>query len=261
MPTLGELQRAFRRALLEGDEAAVASTLREDGLSPGERLAVYRNNVVASLTVVLKEAFPAVCRLVDERFFDYAAHEFLRAQPPTAPCLAEYGSAFPDFLGTFPPCRHLVYLADVARLEWLMHVAAYAGAPTPLASASLRAVPPTEAPRLVLRLHPSFGFVASPWPIGRIWRANSPESPSDEAVDLDSGGAFIEVSRRDREVVFRDLPPPTFTFRAALAAGRTLEAAAGAALAKDAGFDLTQGLGDLFRDGAVVGFTIADTAS
>ena len=69
-------------------------------------------------------AFPVVCRLVDHPFFAYAAHEFLRDHPPRSRCLAEYGGGFPDFLAAFEPCSSLPYLADVARFEWAIKLAA-----------------------------------------------------------------------------------------------------------------------------------------
>jgi hypothetical protein len=120
MPTLPELQTAFRVALLEGDKHASAlmeAEIESGDLSASERLAVYRNNVFAALSDALRETFPVVCRLVDERFFAYAAHEFIAAHPPSRPALFEYGGAFPDFLAGFPPCRELAYLPDVARLR------------------------------------------------------------------------------------------------------------------------------------------------
>ena len=44
---------------------------------------------------------PVVCRLVDRRFFAYAADPYIRAHPPAGPCLFEYGATFPDFLAAF----------------------------------------------------------------------------------------------------------------------------------------------------------------
>src|SRR5258707_640379 len=55
---------------------------------------------------------------------------------------------------------------------------------------------------------------------------------------LDAGGASLEVRRVDDDVVLRALPPATFAFRAALAAGRTLEDAVEQALDTDPAFDL-----------------------
>jgi len=72
--------------------------------------------------------------------------------------------------------------------------------------------------------------------IASIWRANQPAA--DGVVDLRAGGARLEIRRLDDDVIFRALPPGAFAFRAALAAGRTLEDAVERALAAEPSFDL-----------------------
>lgn len=250
MPPLAELQRDFRRALLEEDAAAL-SALIEGGPA---RLAVHRNNLFASLGDVLRDTYPALCRLVDARFFAYAAHEFIRCHPPERPVLAEYGARFADFIAGFPPCREFPYLADVARLEWLMHSAAIAEDARPLAIAALAGVAPEAAPLLRFALHASLGLIASPWPIDALWRAN--RRGGEGEVDLAEGGVRLQVSRSGEDVVMRPLDASCFAFRRALAGSATLEAAAEAALAISADFDLPRALGDLFAEGAVTGMVL-----
>ena len=251
----------MRAALLEGEEASLLPLIEDDAPGAAARLAVHRNNLFASLTTVLAEVFPAVRRLVDERFFAYAAHAFLSRHPPKAACLAGYGEDFADFLAAFPPCRDHVYLADVARLEWLMHRACHAPLSAALAPQSLSAIPSEATPRLCLRLIPSLGLIQSAWPIDRIWRANRPGTESEEAIDLDAGGARLEVRRRESEVVMRSLTPSDFAFRSSLAAGETLSAATERALASDASFDLAAALAELFREGAVAALALAPAAA
>jgi hypothetical protein len=252
MPALREVQAAFRRALLEDEAGDITALILEDGLAAEERLGVHRNNFLASLTAALRDTFPAVCRLVDERFFAYAAHDFIRHAPPSRAVLAEYGAGFAAFLADFPPCRALAYLGDVARLEWLMARAAAAASSRPLAASALAAIAPEDAPRLLLWLHPSFGFLASPFPVDRIWRVNRQDGADAPAIDLAAGGVRLEVSRPATDVLMRPLDAASFAFRQALAQGGTLEAAAALALEAAPDFDLARGLGDLFRDGAVV---------
>ena len=76
-------------------------------------------------------------------------------------------------------------------------------------------------------------------------------------MDLAAGGAWLEVRRLEDEAAFRPLAPAVYAFRAALAGGRLLAAAAEAGLAEDPAFDLTLALHDLFRDGLPVGFAVA----
>ena len=89
MPALRDVQAAFRRAVLGGDDAPAAAMVAGDGMAPDARLRVYRHHVFTTLTAALTATYPVVCRLVDERFFNYAADRYIRARPPSAPCLFE----------------------------------------------------------------------------------------------------------------------------------------------------------------------------
>ena len=72
-PALRELQRAFAAALLDEDDRAILPHLVEDGLPAGERLRIYRNTCRSTLVATLRMTYPALERLVGERFFDTVA--------------------------------------------------------------------------------------------------------------------------------------------------------------------------------------------
>jgi len=253
MLALPELQRAFGAAILTGDAGALADAIEGDGLPAAARLQIYRNHVLDSLTEVLKATYPVICRLVDERFFGYAADRYIRSHPPSGPCLFEYGETFPSFLEGFPPCRDLAYLPDVARLEWAASVALHADDLPALAVAALGEIPAVRLPGLRLRLHPSLSLHASPWPVDLIWRANQPDREPAGIVDLGAGSACLEVRRSGDDVVLRRLDAAAFTLRRALLEGGSLGDAA-AASAVDSGVDFGAALFELFGEGMVVGF-------
>jgi hypothetical protein len=216
-------------------------------------VALYRHHVFATLTAALAATYPVVSRLVDQRFFAYAADRYIREHPPAGPCLFEYGASLPEFLAAFPPCRDLVYLPDVARFEWAMNRALHAADAAPLDPDRLRAVAPEATPGLLLGLHPSVSLLASAWPIDRIWRANQPDVDPATEIDLSAGGVRLEVRRLADDVVFRALDEATFAFRRVLAEGRCLEEAADAALSASPDFDLTGAVQDLLREEVLVG--------
>jgi hypothetical protein len=231
----------------------VAALVAEDGLTAQARLGIYRHHVFTTLTATLQATFPVVCQLVDERFFAYAADQYIREDPPASPCLFEYGSTFPAFLAGFPACEGLPYLADVARLEWAMNRALHAPDGVPLEPAALRARVSEVHGEEVFSLDPSLSLVASPWPIDTIWRANQPEADAEATVDLSGGGVRLEVRRVGDDVVFRGLDPGVFAFRHALAEGHRLAEAVGRALAADEAFDLPRGLAAIYQDGLLAG--------
>jgi hypothetical protein len=237
------------------DEPQLLETIVGDGLLPEARLQIYRHHILTSLTDVLQTTFPVICRLVDERFFRYAADAYIRQHPPTAPCLFEYGAHFPAFLAAFPPCLHLAYLADVARLEWALHVAWHTELRVPFDPTELADLAPHDVAQLTFQFDPSVMLLESPWPIDQIWRVHQADSEVYAPLDLNAGGVTLEICRWEDDVGFRRLTPAIYTFRTTLAAGHALTMAAEAALAVSQEFDCVTALHELLTDGVIIGFT------
>ena len=246
MPSLSEIQRAFRSALLGGDATSAAAAVAPDGLRTAARLDIYRHHVATSLTHVLEDTYPVVRRLVDPRFFGYAAGVFIRRHPPTGPCLFEYGEGLAAFLVEFPPCRALRYLPDVARLEWALHLAHHAPSTPMVSPTAIATVPPDDLPKLRLRFHPSVRLLTSPYPVDQIWWANQPGADPEAVVDLGAGAAHLMTYRRFGDAVWEHLAPSSYTFRASLAGGAPLGQAAEVALGLHEEFDLALELRELF---------------
>jgi hypothetical protein len=246
--SLRELQGDLRAALLGGDDAAACAEIRGDGLDPSARLALYRHHVTTTLTAALQATFPVVCRLVDERFFAFAADRYIAIDPPSGPCLFEYGARFPEFLAGFGPCAGLPYLPDVARLEWALERAWHAPDAAPLPMTALAGLAPDVAGGLGLGLDPSVTYLDSPFAIDRIWHANRPGTTEPEIVDAGASPVCLEVRRHGEDAEFRALDAGVFAFRRVLAGGRDLGHAALSALAADPDFDLAAALRALFAE-------------
>ncbi len=254
---LHDLQCGVGQAVLGRDEESIVAAIMGDGLDPAQRLNIYRNHYNTSLGEALKATFPVICRVLDPRFFAYAASEYIKISPPRQVCLFEYGGDFPEFLAAFPPCAHLSYIGDVARLEWLINTALHSPALPAIGSKELAHLEAAEYPQLVFALQPSLRLIESPWPIDRIWHQNKPGSESDGAVDLDAGGCRLEIRQLGEDVVFRSLEPGEFVLRHELAKGSTLDTTVAAALVCDPLYDTAHGLRRLFAEGLVTGFTLA----
>ena len=228
-------------------EPELLALIEGGGLQPEARLQIYRNHAILTLTEALKATFPVVCRLVDERFFCYAAYEYIGESLPSRPCLFEYGKSFPDFLASFPACRELVYLADVARLEWAINLALHAEAGDVADRSLLRSADS------LLVLHPSVQLVASQWPIERIWRANQPDGDNGEVINLDAGGARLLVFRRGDRVVIIGIEKSAHAFLHAIVQGARLVEAAIAGRRVAPAFNLAATLDFLSEEGLIVG--------
>src|SRR5215470_4176048 len=171
LPSLREVQRAIRASLVERDDAAAAACILGDGLAPQQRLAVYRNTFASSLASALRLSFPAVECLVGAEFFDNAARIFAHERAPASANLDDYGSEFPDFLARFRPAASLVYLSDVARLEWAVTRALHASDVEALDANRLTEVEHDDRGRVRFVPHPSVSLMRSDYPVDAIWCA------------------------------------------------------------------------------------------
>lgn len=257
---LQDLQCGVGQAVLGGDEDSVVGAILGDGLEPAQRLNIHRNHYSTSLGEALKATFPVVCRVLDPRFFAYAASEFIKVFPPRQVCLFEYGEELPAFLETFPPCAQLAYIGDLARLEWLINGALHSPALPAIDSKDLAHFGAAEYPRLILAFQPSLRLIESRWPIDRIWHENKPGAEGEGTIDLNAGGCRLEIRQLGEDVVFRALEAGEFALRRELAEGRTLELSVEAALGRDPLFDTAHGLRRLFAEDLVTSFTLGPNA-
>jgi hypothetical protein len=85
---------------------------------PEHRLALHQRHYAASLTRALLDRFPATVWLVGSELVTDAATSYIREEPPSKPCIAEYGESFPHHLGAHPAAAALPYLSQFAELEW-----------------------------------------------------------------------------------------------------------------------------------------------
>jgi hypothetical protein len=254
MLPLRDLQGAMAASVLQGADAPLAPIVRADGIAVDGRLQVYRNNTFSSLTAVLKDTFPVVCRLVDERFFGYAAQEYIRTCPPRAPRLAEYGGDLAEFLAGFEPVRHLAYLPDVARLEWAVNAAYHAADAATLDPARIAAIPQDRYPQVTFVAHASVQLFVSGFPVDRIWQAHQPGGDLDTRIDLSSGDCRLLIDRHDQDIRFLALDAAGFALAKALCAGAPLQAAYEEAAAIDGVFDLIGALSTHLARGTFADF-------
>src|SRR5262245_28271558 len=197
MPSLCELQFAFAHALIERDEQALTGWIRRGhGLDAAARIDVYRNNVLGNYRSALHQTYPVVLALVGAAFFDRAADEYVPRHASLSGGLNNFGGAFGDFLTAWAPATELVYLPDVARLEWAIERVFHAADAPLLDVRALSGVPPAKLPTLRFKLHPATRIVRSHYPILRIWQVNQPGFIGDQEVRLDADGDDLLVVRK-----------------------------------------------------------------
>lgn len=253
-PSLLELQRAFAAAVTHGSDGELTPWIEGRGLAPDARLRVYRNIVSIGHTEALRAAYPAVCRLVGDDFFEGAAVRYLRDVISSSGNLQDYGAAFPAFLTRLPEAAGVAYLADVAQLEWARQEAYLAADAESIDGAALADIDDTAWPRLTLELHPAVRLVRSPYPVFDIWLFCQEDASDD--LQLAETGQDVMIRRAGTQLAMQALEPDSAAFVAALLANQTLNRALEAASEADATFDLAACLQGLFEMHVVTGYSI-----
>ena len=196
MSALLELQRSFAASLLRGDDQAIEQHIPGGGFSARERLRIYRNNCRSTLIETLRMTYPAVERLVGGDFFGWLAGRFVEGHPARSAYLNEYGDGFADFFVGSQETGSVPYLADVARFEWALSVAANAPDAAVLGAGALAEVAPEHHALLRFEPHPSVTVLEFSYPADQI--ADAVLSGDDAAmaeVDLASGPVRLIVHR------------------------------------------------------------------
>lgn len=255
MPSLRDLQVRFADGLLR-EAGDIGKFIAPGRFAPERLLQVYRNNVFESLGGALRAVYPVVERLVGSGFFAYAAHEFIRAHPPTSGNLHDFGHGFADFLAAFEPARELAYLPDTARLEWAWHEAFHAAEAEALDLGALATIPAARHGAIRFTLHPSVRLLRSPYPILKIWQTNQDGYPGDRQVALAAGSAHLLVARNLLNVAITPLSAGSYALLDAFARGARFAAACDAALAADATLPLHEFMQQLAQQRVLSGFAL-----
>jgi hypothetical protein len=250
MPSLRELQIRVMNALLDASADAVPLVVPgDDALS---RLHLYRNNVRGNFLDGLSSTYPVVKRLVGDDYFRQAARDFQRRQPSRSGDLRHAGALFADHLADVH-AADAGYLADVARLEWLIQEALLGAEHAPLDLEKMAGVAPSAYDTLRFELHPALRLFESRYPALRIWEANVGEAEP-EPIDLGQGGDRIIVMRHRLQLRFHRLSEGEFRFLDECRRGTSFAAAVEAADACDDEFDTVSSLQRFVALEAIVDF-------
>lgn len=221
---MSDFHDEFAKAIRTGDASAIKAFTHG---SAATKFKVYRNNVVKGAADTLGDAYPAIKRLVGEKFFQGMAREFWSAHPPVERTLTLYGVGFADFIAQFEPAQSLVYLADVARLDRAWLEAHHAPDALPLGLTDIQQLPAADLAATAPGLHPSVRFFASDWPAFSIWRTNRYDTDV-KKISLENGAETALIHRPGMEVRSRRLTPAEALFLDRISSGRSFEIASNA---------------------------------
>ncbi|NRA60872.1 MAG: putative DNA-binding domain-containing protein [Psychrobium sp.] len=231
--TLGQYQALFCQELLSQSRLALDYDQNTDSLLPLidsspqqalDRIAIYRNNVLHSISAALGDLYPVVKRLIGDDCFNGAAVEFVRQLPPSDPVLLHYGEAFIEFIAQFPACQNIGFIKDIAMLEYHYNRAFHSEDTPSFELSELRIIAPENLGELSFTCHQSLTLFQSAWPVQDIWHENLKDEP--ELIDLDqSTGSNILIYRQVMTVQVINLDTHCYQFLKQLSAGATINTA------------------------------------
>lgn len=225
-PTLLEIQHAIRQSLLGGVDGDASAFVVNDGLTPEERLGIYRNTSAGVLVTALRLAYPAVQHVVGPEFFEGAARLFAAEAPPRSAWLDGYGADFPEFLAKLAQAASVPYLPDLARLEWAVNLVLHAADAEALEIARLATLSEAELEDLRFEPHPAAQLLRCGFPADAIWQAVlEHDDDAMTAIDLADGPLWLLVQRTKSGIDVVRLREPEWRVAAALFAGQPLGAA------------------------------------
>lgn len=238
--SLAELQHQLRDAVITGSAAPVVPLL-VGGRDATKRLGIHHRHYTTSLATAIVTRFPATAWLVGPSRLEEAARQFVQQHPPTAPCIAEYGGAFPAFLGAWPATAGLTYVPAFAELDWHLGRLAVAVDVTAVGREQLAALDATDLADLVVSLQPGAYYVEASWAIDTLIRMYLADT-SPESWTLTQEHVYVEVRGARGWFRISRLCAGDFVFRSSVARGVSLGDAASRALEIDPAFDPGAGL-------------------
>jgi hypothetical protein len=239
MNTFNKLQTEFVAGIFDKNQKTALKSILHNKISSADRLAIYRNNTFSNLRGALQAIYPVINKLVGDEFFHHAANVFVGTTPSTSGDLHDYGETFAEFFSTYESAKHLVYLTDVAKLEWACHRVFHGADHAGLDLQKLGAIAPEQYNDLQFELHPAVKLLQSNFPILRIWQVNQDDYIGDQSVDLAEGSNNLLVSREENFAVrVEALSLGDYVFLNALKNKNKLVQAADKALMAEASFNL-----------------------
>lgn len=223
--SLADVQSEFANALCyqnNGEHCDIVS----DHFTDEQRIQIYRNNFVISLSEVLAATYPLTEMLVGEECFQQMARQHVLSYPSTSGDVSGYGEYFEQTIKAFPAVIEAApYLGEVALYEWkkdsLARLTSQAHTDQrPLSC--LADVPQEQQGALVFHLKDSITLIHSSYTIIALERAIYQQQL--DGLDIDQAEFGVLIRAENSQVESHDLSEESHQLLTELQSGRTLSA-------------------------------------
>ncbi|MET4692490.1 DNA-binding domain-containing protein [Endozoicomonas lisbonensis] len=209
---LQQLQQDFAEAL-HYRPSPVSKRVAAGRLAPEQRIQIYRNNFIISLSEVLEATYPCCKAVVGDECFAQLARQHVLTLPLKEGNVTDYGDHFVETISSQTPVIEAVpYIADLARLEWLVdrasqHVANASHFPFE----QLALITEDNFSQLALEVAEPVYFFDSEHPVASLWQMIT--SDQIESMDITRPESVIIQHRQQGMKVIATTPSATELLR------------------------------------------------
>ena len=202
---LQQLQQNFAEAL-HYRQSPVSKRVTAGRLAPEQRIQIYRNNFIISLSEVLEATYPCCKAVVGDECFAQLARQHVLTRPLKEGNVTDYGDRFVDTISSQTRVIAAVpYIVDLARLEWLVdrasqHVAIASNFPFE----QLARITEDNFSQLTLEVAEPVYFFDSQYPVASLWQMIT--SDQVESVDITRSESVIIQHRQEGMLVIATTP-------------------------------------------------------
>ena len=223
--SLADVQLEFANALRyqnNGEHCDIVS----DHFTDEQRIQIYRNNFVISLSEVLAATYPLTEMLVGEECFQQMARQHVLSSPSTSGDVSGYGEHFEQTIKAFPAVIEAApYLDEVALYEWqkdsLVRFSSQADVDQrPLSC--LADVPQEQQGALVFHLKDSITLIHSSYTIIALEHAIYQQQL--DGLDINQAEFGVLIRAENSQVESHSLSEESHQLLTELQSGRTLSA-------------------------------------
>jgi len=207
MIELSQLQQHFFTRVIADNELAKQSDaflepyiVPKNQFSASQQLQIYRDSIFGSLVTALSQIYPVIKKVLGDDFFDAMACRYLQKEHSQSPDLGDYGLSFPTFIASFSPAKDLVYLSDLAQLEWFWHRAFHGQDDQALNLPVLTQLSEEQQSQILFRLPYGATLLTSDFAIEKIWQFNQDDYQGESEISLDHDNHYLIIWRSGFEM-------------------------------------------------------------
>lgn len=175
---LEHIQNGFADGVYRNDPWLTANVRGAGTLTAEQALGIYQNNTQQSLMALMEQTFPVCAKLVGETCFNSLAHDYVAANPSQDQAIEYYGQYFAAAISAATDhnssLRKVMYLSDMARVEWQINRAYFAANKLEFDFNLFADIAASQRTQIRFMMAPGVAVVKLHWPIVRLWQMHQP---------------------------------------------------------------------------------------